>query len=311
MRIVSLLPSTTELCAALGLLDSLVGVTHECDYPPAVRTLPHVTRSLLPEGLDHAAIDRAVRERVAAGQPLYALDWELIAALEPDLILTQALCPVCAVAYDDVCMLAATLPSQPDVLAVEPHTLDDVVASLQAVGAITGRATCASAVAAALSQRITWITKQCAAQLHRPRVVCLEWLDPPFIAGHWVPEMVERAGGIDVLGLPGQPSFTVEWETIANADPEVLIIMPCGYDAHASAALAQSYWPVLEHAAPRATQMGHVYAVDASSYFSRPGPRLVTGLALLAHLLHPTVLSTPSDGHSAIAVFENMLEQVP
>jgi len=311
MRIVSLLPSTTELCVSLGLLDSLVGITHECDYPPAVRSLPHVTRSLLPEGLDHAAIDRAVRERVTAGQPLYTLDWELIAVLQPDLILTQALCPVCAVAYDDVCMLAAELPSRPNVLVVEPHTLEDVVASIHAIGVVTDRATCASAVAAALNQRIMWITKQCAAQPHRPRVVCLEWLDPPFIAGHWVPEMVERAGGIDVLGLRGQPSFAVDWETIADTDPDILIVMPCGYDALASAELAQAYWPVLEHAVPRATQMGRVYAVDASSYFSRPGPRLVTGLALLAHLFHPTVLSTPSDGHCAIAVFAKTLEYVP
>jgi len=299
VRIVSLLPSLTEICWALGLADDLVAVTHECDYPPAVRAKPRITRSLLPPGLGHAEIDAAVRQRVAAGLPLYELDTEQLAALAPDLILTQALCPVCAVSVDDVCRLAAALPRPPRVVSVEPTTLDEIFDSIETVGEAAGRRETARAVVTALRQRLAWIQQRLAGTRNRPRVVCLEWLAPPIVAGHWVPEMVELAGGHDVLGIAGKPSFTVTWEHVAAADPEVLVLMPCGYDLAGVQELGQQ---LLADPAIRdvpAVSHGAVWAVDASSYFSRPGPRVVAGVEILAALLHPERCSTDMQDRAA------------
>ncbi len=287
MRIVSLLPSLTEIVWALGLEHDLVAVTHECDYPPQVRNKPRVTRSLLPPGLSHADIDAAVRARLAAGQPLYALDRDLLAELRPDLILTQALCPVCAVSVDDVCRIAASLPHQPQVVSVEPTSLGEIFDSIETVGAATGRSATARAIVRALERRLAWLRERVVPFTDRPRVVCLEWLDPPIVAGHWVPEMVAMAGGHDVLGLPGRPSFTVDWEQVVTAAPEVLILMPCGYDADETRELALTLLPPTTLARLPATERGAIWAVDASSYFSRPGPRIVHGVEILASLLHP------------------------
>lgn len=299
MRIVSLLPSLTEIVWALGLADQLVAVTHECDYPPAVRSKPRVTRSLLPPGLSQAEIDAAVRERVAAGLPLYELDTALLRALEPDLILTQALCPVCAVSVDDVCRLAATLPRPPRVVSVEPTTLREIFDSILTVGEATNRPHTAHAVVSALERRLAWIAERVGEPATRPRVVCLEWLDPPIVAGHWVPEMVAHAGGVDVLGIPGRPSFTVTWERVAEVAPDILVAMPCGYDLEETRRLSSE---LLAHPALRLTPAvirDAVWAVDATNFFSRPGPRVIHGVEILAALFHPERCVLDPQRHAA------------
>lgn len=291
MRIVSLLPSLTEICCALGLDDELVAVTHECDYPPLARAKPKITRSVLPPGLSHAEINRAVRELVRSGRPLYQLDTERLAQLRPHLILTQALCPVCAVSYEDVVQITSALPQRPEVLSVEPHTLRDVLDSIRLIGEHTGRCATATAVVASLQHRIDHVRQRLEAERELPGVVCLEWLDPPMVAGHWVPEMVALAGGRDRLGQVGAPSFTVTWDDVVAASPEVLVLMPCGYDLSGSRALATGLSQIPRLSGAPAVVKGHVYAVDASSYFSRPGPRLITGLELLAGILHPAAIA--------------------
>jgi iron complex transport system substrate-binding protein len=281
MRIVSLVPHATELCFALGLGDELIAVTHECDYPPAALALPHATRDTLPTGLRAGEIDAAVRERAAAGDSIYELDADLLRSLRPDLIVTQALCPVCAVSYDEVATLAEELPSRPRVIAVDPHTLGESLADVRTIAQATGRREAGVALVARSASRIDRV--RLAVRGARRRVVAaLEWLDPVFVAGHWTPQLIELAGGIDLLGRPGEPSLEVGWETIAAVDPEVVVVMPCGMDA--AGALAQAREHADELAALRANR---IVGVDAAAYFSRPGPRLIDGLELLAHILHP------------------------
>ena len=308
MRIVSLLPSLTEICCALGLDTELVAVTHECDFPPRVRAKPKVTRSVLPPGLSHGEIDAAVRALVQAGQPLYALDLDLLWQLQPDLILTQALCPVCAVSYDDVLQIAKSLPGTPRVVSVEPTTLDDVLDSIRVVGEQTGRQVTAAAVIASLEHRILRARQRCGHQHTRPGAVCLDWLDPPMVAGHWVPQMVELAGGRDLLGHVARPSFAVTWDAVYEARPDVLVLMPCGYDLAGTSALAAAFSDQLGRREIPAIATGRVYAVDASSYFSRPGPRLVTGLELLAAALHSAGCS-PSEWPAGIAPLSQILPE--
>jgi len=281
VRIVSLVPHATELLFALGLDDEVIAVTHECDHPAAARELPAVTRNALPEGLAAAAIDAAVRERAASGESIYELDTARLAALEPDLIVTQALCPVCAVSYDEVRALAAELPSRPRVIALDPHTIGESLADVRTIAQATGRRDEGIALIARAAGRIDRV-RLAVRGARRRSVVALEWLDPPFVAGHWTPQLIEFAGGIDLLGSPGEASVEVDWETVAAAEPEVVVVMPCGYDAPRALAAAR------EHA-DRLAALGasKIVAVDASAYFSRPGPRLVDGLELLAHILHP------------------------
>jgi iron complex transport system substrate-binding protein len=284
VRIVSLVPHATELCFAIGLGRELIAVSHECDFPSAARELPHVTRDTLAVGLDSAQIDAAVRERTAAGHSIYELDTELLRKLEPDLIITQSLCAVCAVSYDDVVALAAELPSRPRVLSLDPHTLGEALADVRTVAQATGRRDEAVALIARSAGRIDRV-RLAVRGARRRAVVALEWLDPVFAAGHWTPQLIEYAGGADVLGSPGEDSQRIDWETVAAAEPEVVIVMPCGYDAPRALAEARAHADRL--AALRASR---VVAVDAAAYFSRPGPRLVDGLELLAHILHPRLL---------------------
>jgi iron complex transport system substrate-binding protein len=284
VRIVSLVPHATELCFAIGLGPELIAVSHECDFPPPARELPHVTRDTLATGLDSAQIDAAVRERTAAGRSIYELDTELLGKLEPDLIITQSLCAVCAVSYDDVVALAAELPSRPRVLSLDPHTLGEALADVRTVAQATGRRDEAVALIARSAGRIDRV-RLAVRGARRRAVVALEWLDPVFAAGHWTPQLIEYAGGADVLGSPGEDSQRIDWETVAAAEPEVVIVMPCGYDAPRALAEARAHADRL--AALRASR---VVAVDAAAYFSRPGPRLVDGLELLAHILHPRLL---------------------
>jgi len=281
MRIVSLVPHATELLFALGLGPEVVAVTHECDYPPAVTEIERVTRDVLPAGLSAAEIDATVRERTSRGEAIYELDDEALMALHPDLIVTQALCPVCAVSYDEVAELAERMPSRPQVLSLDPHTLNECLGDVQTVAQATARRERGEELVGELTARIDCIKRAVHGRM-RPRVVALEWLDPIYIAGHWTPELIELAGGQDILGFPGAPSATVSWEAVAAAEPEVVVVMPCGYDAPRAHSEALTY--VSELAALSAER---VVAVNASAYFSRPGPRLVDGLELLAHVLHP------------------------
>jgi iron complex transport system substrate-binding protein len=289
MRIVSLVPHATELLFALGLGDAVVGVTHECDHPQEALTLPNVTRDVLPPGLDAAGIDAAVRAQTDTGAAIYALDHERMANLEPDLIVTQALCAVCAVSVDEVRELALTLPRSPAVVALDPHTLGEAMADARTIARATGARDAAVDLIARQRARIDAVRRAVRGADPVP-VAALEWLDPVYVGGHWVPQMIEMAGGLDVLGFAGERSATSTWEAVAAARPEVVVCMPCGYDAPRAQEEAR-----LHRAPLAALGARRVVAVDASGLFSRPGPRLVDGLEVLAHVLHPDrVPSSPS-----------------
>jgi iron complex transport system substrate-binding protein len=287
MRIASLVPSATEMLFALGLGERVVAVTHECDYPPGAEQLPHLTRSVIPEGLDAAEIDRAVRERTGEGEALYVLDEEALDELDVDLIVTQAVCEVCAVSFDDVRAVAGRLPTKPEVISLDPSTLGEVLADIPRLAEAAGVGEAGEALVEELGARLEAV-EQAVADASRPRVAALEWLDPVYIGGHWVPQMIELAGGEDALGLPGEKSRTVEWSEVEAVAPEVVISMPCGYYAEQAAAETMRWRGHLALAGPRA-----VFAVDAAAYFSRPGPRLVDGVELLGHLLHPELVPAP------------------
>ena len=288
MRIASLVPSATEALFALGLGDSVVAVTHECDYPEDACALPRLTSSVIEDGLPPAEVDARVREVTGRGESLYGLDEGRLAELEPDLIVTQALCAVCAVSFDDVRAVAARLPSSPAVISLDPETLGQVLDDLVRLGEATGDTARGERLRAELAARLDRIG-DAVAGAPRPRVAALEWLDPAYAGGHWVPEMVELAGGEDVLGEPGRKSRVVDWDEIAAAAPEVVALMPCGLYVDDAAAQARAHADRL-----RALRAELVVAVDAASSFSRPGPRLVDGVELLAHLLHPDAVAEPA-----------------
>jgi iron complex transport system substrate-binding protein len=293
MRIVSLLPSATETVCTLGLEDQLVGVTHECDYPPFVRGLPKVTRTLIPHDAPSSEIDGLVRDRLRTGRALYTLDMPALESLRPDLIVTQALCDVCAVAEEEVRAAACALPGRPRVLNLEPLTLHDVLDSVRQVATCTGTMARAETVIEGLRARVDAVAARTTRLQHRPRVTLLEWIDPPFSCGHWSPELVRLAGGVEGLGQEGRPSRTLRWDEVAAWRPEVLLIACCGFSVERTlrdVPLLQSYpgWNDLPCA-----RNGRVYVVDGSTYFSRPGPRLVDSLEILAHALHPDVHPLP------------------
>jgi iron complex transport system substrate-binding protein len=284
MRIVSLVPHATELLFALGLGDDVVAVTHECDFPSAVRRLPQVTRDVLAPGLGAAEIDAAVRERTENGQAIYELDERRLAELEPDLIVTQELCLVCAVSYDDVVKVAERIPSAPKIISLDPKTLGEAMGDIRTIAQATGVREAALDLVTRQRARIDAV-RRAVKDAVPVDVAALEWLDPVFIAGHWTPQIVELAGGRDVLGFAGEHSEQSTWETVAAARPEVVVVMPCGYDAARSLEEAQRYAEPLRSVGAR-----RVVAVDAAAYFSRPGPRLVDGLELMAHVLHPDLV---------------------
>jgi len=287
MRIASLVPSATEALFALGLGDQVVAVTHECDHPEAARRLPRLTSSVIPEGLEPAEIDARVREVTGRGEALYRLDERVLSELQPDLIVTQALCAVCAVSYDDVRAVAARVPSRPQVISLDPTTLDEVLADLVALAEATGDRARGEALRGGLQRRLDTVVAAVAGATPA-RVAALEWLDPPYVGGHWVPEMVALAGGDDVLGAPAERSRVAGWDEVAAAAPEVVVLMPCGLYAADAAAQGRA------HSGPlRALGARHVVAVDAASSFSRPGPRLVDGVELLASILHPDRVAAP------------------
>ncbi|MEJ7824786.1 MAG: cobalamin-binding protein [Solirubrobacteraceae bacterium] len=294
MRIVSLVPHATELLFALGLGEDVVGVTHECDYPELAREIQPVTQDVLPAGLSAAEIDAAVRERSERGASIYMLDEELVRELEPDLIVTQALCHVCAVSHDEVQALAATLPGPPRVISLDPRTYGETLADVRTIAQATDCKDAALDLIARTARRAD-VVRLAVRDVQRPRVAALEWLDPVFVAGHWTPQLIEMAGGEDMLGLAGEPSEQSTWELVAAAQPDTVVVMPCGYDAARGVVEAEEHAERL-----RAVGAQRVVAVDASSYFSRPGPRLIDGLELLAHILHPD--RVPSAPAEALAV---------
>ena len=293
MRIASLVPSATEILFALDLGESVVAVTHECDYPQGAEDLPHLTRTVIPEGLSAAEIDRAVRERTDQGLPLYELDAETLRDLEPDLIVTQALCAVCAVSVDDVRAAAKDLPVEPDIIALDPTTLGEVLGDIRTLAEATGTRDTGVDLVRDAADRIDRV-KLAVRGGPRRRTAALEWLDPPFAGGHWVPQMIELAGGEDMLGLPGERSRVVTWDEIEAGRPEVVVSMPCGYGTERAAEETALHGDRLARLGAEA-----VVAVDASAYFSRPGPRLIDGLELLAHLLHPDLAPEPPAGRFA------------
>jgi iron complex transport system substrate-binding protein len=291
MRIVSLLPSTTEILFAVGAGDDVVGVTFECDYPAEARTRRIVSTSALPEGLDAAEIDRVVTERMRAGEDLYHLDEGALSELDADLVVTQDLCAVCAVDVSVVDDALRHLGCTAEVLTIDPHTLEEVLGSVAALGRATGSEPAAETLVASLRTRLHNVVRRTAGR-DRPRTLVLEWTDPPFAPGHWVPEMVQAAGGHSVLGTSGEKSFRVAWEDVRAAEPEVVVCAPCGYGLDQSVSLARDV--VRSRVLPEGTA---VFAVDANASFARPGPRLVDGVEALAGILHPDRVET-----SAIAL---------
>ena len=298
MKIVSLLPSATEIVYALGLGDDLVGVTDECDFPPDAVTKPIVSRSTLPQGrpLSAREIDEVVRSKMADKQPLYVLDRELLRREQPDVILTQDLCRVCAVPSGQVQRALDEL-GLPDakVLSLDPHTVEEVIASIEAVGSLLGLEDTGGEIASLLRSRVARV-KEIALRLPTIRMFALEWGDPPFAGGHWVPEMVEAVGAVNLLGTKGEPSREVTWREIHDETPEVIVFMPCGYYLEEAEEEAGTFLRQPEFADTPAARNGNVYAVDATSFFSRPGPRLVDGLEILAWAAHPDSYPTPPDG---------------
>jgi iron complex transport system substrate-binding protein len=293
MRIVSLLPSATEIICQLGLGEQLVGVTHECDYPVFVQGLPRVTRTLIPHDASSQEIDRLVREQLQTRKALYTLDLPVLERLQPDLLVTQALCDVCAVAEEEVKAAACTLPGRPRVINLEPMRLAEVYDSLRLVGSAAGVPGKAEEVVAALMARVEAVANRTRTVSRRPRVVLLEWIDPPFSSGHWSPELVRLAGGSEGLGREGLPSRTLRWEEVVAFDPEVLVIACCGF----TTARTLEDVPILRRyphfADLTCVRASRVSVVDGNAYFSRPGPRLVDSLEILAHVLHPQVQPLP------------------
>ena len=297
MRICSLLPSATEIVADLGLIDSLVGVSEECAWPPEVKGKPVVTAARVDtRSLADAEIDRVVRESVSDGSSLYAVDAELIESLEPDLLITQDLCTVCAVSSGD---LATACPVGASVISLDPGTIGEIAESVMQLGELLGATRAAHAVVDEMQRRISAVRAATAGRRRR-RVFVAEWIDPPFSAGHWVPEMVEAAGGVEVMGEPGKHSFETTWEQALAQDPELIVVAPCGFLADEAAERMRTAGPDLGSLAGATDPPRRVVTVDADAYFSRPAPRIAAGVEQLGHLLHPD--SVPDPGLPAIAL---------
>ncbi len=293
MRICSLLPSATEIVFALGQGDSLVGVTHECDYPPDARRLPQVTRTNIPPGLSSRRIDSAVTSTLAETSSLYELDLELLEPLRPELILTQRLCDVCAVSFDRVEDALASLPGRPQVVNLEPRSLDGILDTIRTVARAIGCDAAAASVIDGLRRRIDAVARAARSAASRPRVFCMEWVDPPFSGGHWMKELVDLAGGRDDLANLHRPSARLEWQRVLEFAPEVMVLTCCGFDlerCRQEGEILAEFPGALDLPAVR---NGRVFATDGSAYFSRPGPRIVDSLEILAHAVHPELFPPP------------------
>jgi iron complex transport system substrate-binding protein len=288
VRIASLVPSSTEMLFALGLGDSVVAVTHECDFPADAARKPHLTRTVIPAGLSAREIDAEVKRVTGEGRSLYELDVERLAELDVDLIVTQAVCEVCAVSFDDVVAVAARLPSRPEVISLDPSTLSEVLADVERLAEAAEVPEAGRDLRAGLEARLA-ATREQVGDAPRPTVLALEWLDPPFLGGHWVPEMIEVAGGETLLSQAGEKSREVSWDDLRGLRPDVVVAMPCGYYVEEARRQADRHLDKLA-----AMGRPRIWAVDAASSFSRPGPRLVDGIELLAALLHPDRADLPS-----------------
>jgi iron complex transport system substrate-binding protein len=289
-----LLPGATEIACALGLADEIVGVSHECDFPAAARSKPVMVRSRIdPTIIGSSEIDREVGDLLRSQQSLYALDEKLFKDSEPDVILTQGLCDVCALDYNEVVQAARSLRQDPNIVSLDPHCLADILNDVLRIGEATDRSRQAESLVQQLKHRIEAVRDRTARAASQPRVACLEWFDPLYIAGHWVPEMIQIAGGNDILATAGNPSFKIEWDALIVSLPEILILMPCGFDLdravrESSLLKNRAGWEMLP-----AVRDGRVFAVSGADYFSRPGPRLIDGLEILSQVIHPELFPTP------------------
>jgi iron complex transport system substrate-binding protein len=305
-RIVSFLPSATEMACALGLEEQLVGVTHECDYPPQVRDKPVVVRNVLPiEKMSQAEIEVAVGERMQQGLSLYQVDEKLLRELAPDLILTQNLCQVCAPSGNEVAQVLRVLPKQPELIWMSPQSLEEIFENVRDLGQATARTTEAEQLIASAREKLDKLRAATSKLPKRPRVFCMEWLDPVYCSGHWMPEMVEIAGGIDQLAQVNSDSIRIAWSDVVDWAPEVLVITPCGFNleqvvAQSAALIGYPNWFELP-----AVRDGRVYAVDANSYFARPSLRVIEGTELLAHLIHPELFEWRGPASAFRRIFEN------
>ena len=291
-RIVSLLPSATEMAFALGLGEQICGVSHECDYPPEARSKPAVVRNALPlERMSQQEIDAAVAERLRQGLSLYTIDEDLLRRIAPDLILTQSLCDVCAPAGNEVSHALRLLPTPPEILWMTPKSLAGIFENVRDLATATGREAAAEALIVAARNRLARVKSLAATAGHRPRVFCMEWIEPVYCSGHWVPEMVDLAGGVDAIGRSGSDSVRIAWQDVLNWQPEVLLVMPCGFNVDQGVHQAQQMARFPGWSGLPAVRNGRVYVVDANAFFARPGPRVVDGCELLAHLIHPDLFT--------------------
>jgi iron complex transport system substrate-binding protein len=293
LRICSLLPSATEIVCALGAEDQLVGVTHECDFPPSVAFLPKLTRSNIPSNFTSAQIDAAVTSSLESSGSLYELDLSALEEARPDLVITQRLCDVCAVPYNRVQDAAENLSSHPRVLNLEPSSLADILDCIRSVGDAIGRRASADALVVSLQRRIEAVRSKAQNVVRRPRVFCMEWVDPPFCGGHWMKELVDFAGGNDEIAADRRPSRRIEWQRVLDFSPEVIVLTCCGFDLRRCAAEADVLATFRRVDEFPAAKSGRIFATDGSAYFSRPGPRIVESLEILAHLVHPELFAAP------------------
>jgi iron complex transport system substrate-binding protein len=308
MRIASLLPSATEIVCALGLEENLIGITHECDYPPQIAGKPHLTASRIShETMTSAEIDHAVRSQLDGHGSIYDLNTELLAELEPDLIITQELCEVCAVSYKTVERAARMYVAGAQVVSLEPNTIEDIFANIKTVGELCGVSEKAEEVVTNLRARLEKVRAESAKAETRPKVFMLEWLEPPFAPGHWVPEQTAAAGGICLLSEAGEKSVVTTYEKIAESAPERLVLIPCGYYAKdILRQLPNTVFPESFREIP-AVKTGEVWALDATAYFSRPAPRVIDGAEILAKIVHPEIFGAPSE-NEAVRVSDDLLK---
>lgn len=302
-RIISFLPAATEMAYALGLGDSIVGVSHECDFPPEARNKPVVVKPALAlEKMSLREIDVAVASRIGSGQSLYEVDENLLRELKPDMILTQNLCQVCGPSGNEITVALKLLRPRPEVVWMSPHSLEDIFENIRDLGTATGRSAQAEQLLEKLRDRLQRVSALARNTSRRPPVFCLEWIDPYYCCGHWVPEMIEMAGGIDAIGRKGVDSVRVSWTDIVAWAPEILIVSPCGFDTRAAVQQARQLIKQPGWSGLPAVRKGQIYAVNANAYFAKPGPRVVDGVELLAHLIHPELCtwSGPADAFQKI-----------
>ncbi len=300
MRICSFLPSATEIVCALGLADSLVGVTDGCDYPAEVRSKPRIVFSLIDAGLSSAEIEFRIRESALMREPVFKADIERLRLLKPDLILTQGICSVCAMDGDAVFEIADAVNSSPEVAVLDPHDIEGVFDTIKQVGDLTGTSSRADKLVQILRERIDSVREVSQRKGKLPRVFCMEWLDPPYTAGHWIPEMVETAGGKNGLGKTGEKSRRVSWDEITDFAPEKVVLMPCGFGIQKTVEESARLSAIPQWSSLPAVEKGEVYAVDSNSHFTRPSPRIAEGIDVLTAIIHPEFFGKNRSAHQAL-----------